>query len=83
MDNVIVKRCAPGDDEHREDSLNYITDDRAIAVGGNGVDYHDRENALAQMQAVTNYFDKSQYCPAVQVITTFDAKVKDPETAIN
>ena len=83
MDNVIVKRCAPGDDEHREDLLNYITDDRAIAVGGNGVDYHDRENALAQMQTVTNYFDKSQYCPAVQVITTFDAKVKDPDTAIN
>jgi hypothetical protein len=35
------------------------------------------------MQTATNYFDKSQYCPAVQVITTFDAKVKDPDTAIN
>ena len=82
MDFVMVNRLDPGDDEHRENLIKYISDNRKLAIGGNGVDYHDPENALAQMQAVTDYFDKSHRCNGVQMIVAFDDHVQDQETAI-
>ena len=72
MDFVMVNRLDPGDDEHLENLIKYISDNRKLAIGGNGVDYHDPENALAQMQAVTEYFDKSHRCNGVQMIVAFD-----------
>lgn len=83
MDNVIVKRCAPGDDEHRENLVDYITDDRKLAIGGNGVNYNDPEADITQRQAVTDYHDKSHRCTGVQMIVAFDNKVKDAGTAID
>ena len=83
MDLVIIKRCAPGDDEHRENLVNYIEDDRKLAIGGNGLDYTNSEAAVSQMQAVTDYFDKSHNCTGVQMIVAFDDKVSDQETAID
>ena len=82
MDNVMIKRCAPGDDEHRENLVNYLSDERKLAMGGNGVDYHDPDAVIMQMQTVTDYFDKSHRCPAVQLIVAFDEKVKDADTAV-
>ena len=83
MDLVIIKRCAPGDDEHRENMVKYIEDDRKLAIGGNGLDYTNSEAAVDQMQAVTDFFDKSHYCTGVQMIVAFDDKVSDKETAID
>ena len=83
MDLVIIKRCAPGDDEHRENLVKYIEDDRKLAIGGNGLDYTNSEAAVDQMQAVTNFFDKSHYCTGVQMIVAFDDHVTDKETAID
>lgn len=82
MDNLIIKRCAPGDDEHRENLVRYIEDDRKLAIGGNGVNYNDPEATVAQMQAVTDYYDKSHRCTGIQMIVAFDERVKDADTAI-
>ncbi|MCR4646304.1 MAG: relaxase/mobilization nuclease domain-containing protein [Oscillospiraceae bacterium] len=83
MDFIMIKRSTPGDDEHRENLVKYIEDDRKIAVGGNGVDYHDPEATIKQMQYVTDYYDKSHQCSAIQMIVAFDDMVKDAETAID
>lgn len=81
MDNIVVKRGVPGDDEHRDNLVRYVLDERKIAFGGNGVNYNDPEAAIMQMREVTNYYDKSHCCSCVQMIMSFDESVKDAETA--
>ena len=81
MDLVIVKKGESGDDEHRENLVNYIEDDRKLMIGGNGVDYTNAGATLKQMETVAEYFDKTHVCPLVQVILAFDGSVTDPQMA--
>lgn len=81
MENVIIKKGMPGDDEHLKNLIKYIEDDRKLMIGGNGVDYTNPSIAVEQMMCVKEHFGKTHNDPLVQVIVTFDDSVKDADTA--
>ena len=81
MDYVIVKKVISGDDEHRQKLIDYVSDDRKLTIGGNGVDYTNPKNALDQMEYVSEYHEKTHCCPMVQIVLALDESVKDPDTA--
>lgn len=58
MAKIIVKRGMPGDDTHLGNALDYVSDGRALMIGGNGVDYTDPNEAYRQMNAVKEYYEK-------------------------
>ena len=58
MTEIILKRGMPGDDTHLGNALDYVSDDRALMIGGNGVDYLEPDEAFRQMNDVKNISGK-------------------------
>ena len=81
MGKIIVKRGMPGDDTHLWNALNYVSDGRALMIGGNGVDYTDPNEAYRQMNAVKEYYGKTKNCAFVQLIVSYPKNVNNAEAA--
>ena len=58
MAEIILKRGKPSDDAHLWNALDYVSDDRALMIGGNGVDYLEPDEAFRQMNDVKNISGK-------------------------
>lgn len=72
MDIVKMMRGEPGDIEHLGNLINYISDDRKLNIGGNGVNYNTPYAVLDQMMAVKEYYGKEKNCPLIQAIVSYD-----------
>lgn len=72
MGLVIIKCGNPGDDEHLENLVRYMSDDRKLMIGGNGVDYTNAEAVAKQMESVKEYFGKTKNRSHVQVILPYN-----------
>ena len=72
MGLVIVKCGDPGDDEHLSNLAHYMSDERKIMIGGNGVDYTNPEAAASQMESVKKYYGKTKNRSHVQVILPYN-----------
>ena len=83
MAAVIVKRGNPGDEDHLDNLAEYVSDKRALMVGGNGVDYHDLNAVKEQMMKVKEYYDKTKNCVLVQMILSYNNTVDNTEDACN
>ena len=83
MAAVIIKRGNPGDEDHLDNLAEYISDKRALMIGGNGVDYHDLDAVKDQMMKVKEYYDKTKNCALVQVILSYDKSVNNAVDACN
>ena len=83
MAEVIVKRGKPGDEDHLENLAEYISDGRALMIGGNGIDYHDLNAVNNQMMMVKQYYGKTKNCALVQVILSYDKSVNNAVDACN
>ena len=81
MAKIIVKRGMPGDDTHLWNALNYVSDGRALMIGGNGVDYTDPNEAYRQMNAVKEYYGKTKNCSLVHMIMSYPKNVNTAEAA--
>ena len=81
MTEIILKRGMPGDDTHLGNALDYVSDDRALMIGGNGVDYLDSDEAYRQMNDVKKYFGKTKNCALVHLMVSYTQKVDNAETA--
>ena len=80
---VILKviRHTDGGEAYLRNALNYVEDDRAIALKGYGVDAHDPGNAFDQMMSVKGYYGKTGDNPLMQFIVNYDNTVADSKTA--
>ena len=83
MAAVILKRGEPGDEDHLENLAEYISDDRALMIGGNGVDYHDLDAVKDQMMKVKQYYGKTKNCSLVQIILSYNKSVNNAADACN
>ncbi len=72
MGLVIVKCGNPGDDEHLEHLAQYMSDDRKLMIGGNGVNYTDDKAVVKQMQSIKEHFGKTKNRSHVQVILPYN-----------
>ena len=81
MAEIILKRGKPSDDAHLWNALDYVSDDRALMIGGNGVDYSNPDEAYRQMNYVKKYFGKAKNCALVHVMVSYNQKVDNAETA--
>ena len=83
MAEIIVKRGEAGDEDHLENLAEYVSDKRALIIGGNGVDYHDLNAVKEQMILVKQYFGKEKNCSLVQMILSYNKSVDNAEDACN
>ena len=72
MGLVIIKCGNPGDDEHLENLVHYMDDDRKLMIGGNGVNYTDEKAVASQMENVKEHFGKTKHRSHVQVILPYN-----------
>lgn len=72
MGLVIIKCGNPGDDEHLANLDEYMSDDRKLMIGGNGVNYTDEKAVAKQMQSVKEHFGKTKNRSHVQVILPYN-----------
>ena len=72
MGHVIIKCGNPGDDEHLEHLAQYMSDDRKLMIGENGVNYTDAKQVAKQMQSVKENFGKTKNRSHVQVILPYN-----------
>ena len=72
MGLVIIKCGDPGDSDHLKNLAHYMSDDRKLMIGGNGVDYTDENAVISQMEIVKEYFGKTQNRSHVQVILPYN-----------
>ena len=79
MGLVIIKCGNPGDDEHLENLVHYMDDDRKLMIGGNGVNYTDEKAVVSQMENVKEYFGKTKNRSHVQVILPYNGQGITPE----
>ena len=81
MGLVIIKCGNPGDDEHLEHLAQYMSDDRKLMIGGNGVDYTDDKAVAKQMTNVKEHFGKTKNHSHVQVILPYHSQDMTVEKA--
>ena len=74
MGLVIIKCGDPGDEEHLEHLAQYMSDDRKLMIGGNGVNYTDAKQVAKQMQSLKEDFGKTKNRSHVQVILPYSQK---------
>ena len=72
MGVVIVKCGDPGDEEHLKNLDHYMSDDRKLMIGGNGVNYTDDKAVAKQMACVKEHFGKTKNRSHVQVILPYN-----------
>ena len=81
MGLVIIKCGNPGDDEHLEHLAQYMSDDRKLMIGGNGVNYTDAKQVAKQMANVKEHFGKTKNRSHVQVILPYHSQDMTVEKA--
>ena len=72
MGLVIIKCGYPGDEEHLKNLDEYMSDDRKLMIGGNGVNYTDDKAVAKQMMSVKKHFGKTKNRSHVQVILPYN-----------
>lgn len=70
-----------GGEAYLRNACYYVTDERALAVGGSGVNYSDPDTAFHQMMSVVAAYGKQGYNPVYHFVVSYDASVVDENTA--
>ncbi len=71
---VIVKVIRHSDSgiDYLRNMVNYVTDYRAIAMGGSGVDYTDPQIAFKQMLLVKSHYNQISMNPLIHFVISLD-----------
>ncbi len=77
----VIRHSGSGVD-YLQNMCNYVTDSRAIARGGFGVNAYDAESAFSQMLAVREHYNQLSTNPLVHIIVSFDGSCDDEAFAI-
>lgn len=72
MGLVIVKCGDPGDGDHLQNLAHYMSDDRKLMIGGNGVNYADADAVASQMENIKAHYGKTKNRAHVQVIAPYN-----------
>ncbi len=81
MAKISVIRNTYGGSQYLQNALNYVTDSRAMFVGGYGVNPCDPNMPYDQMMAVRQYFGKTSGNPLVHIVVAYNNQVQDIDTA--
>lgn len=81
MAKIDVIRNTYGGLEYLHNALNYVSGNRALFVGGYGVNPYDSNMAYDQMMRTRQYFGKISGNPLVHIVIAYDDSVKDINTA--
>lgn len=81
MARISVIRNTYGGLEYLQNALNYVSDSRALCIGGFGVNPYDSSMAYDQMIRTRQYFGKVSGNPLVHIVIAYDNSVRNIETA--
>jgi len=71
MEIIKMIRGNVGDMEHLENLVDYISDDRKLNIGGNGVNYNTPYAVADQMMALKEYYEKEDNCAFIHAIVSY------------
>ncbi len=81
MAKVSIIRNTYGGTQYLQNALNYVSDSRAMSIGGYGVNPYNPCDAYDQMMATRQYFGKVSGNPLVHIVVAYNDSVKDLNTA--
>ena len=81
MAKIDIIRNTYGGLDYLNSAVNYVTDDRAVNIGGYGVTPNNTNWAYEQMLTTRKYFHKVSGNPLVHIVIAYNNKIKDISVA--